>query len=85
MGNRQQAVVLGAILNQMQTLKNQEDPVRARLCRAHYGLVTMQPFKDNTHFPYEKYVHPLTGEAFARDQIAWFIHKVRNDWRNTTH
>ncbi|KAI5847104.1 hypothetical protein DFP73DRAFT_544211 [Morchella snyderi] len=71
----QQAVVRGAITKQIQTLKALEDPVQSHLCRKNYGLVTMKPFNERKHFAYEKYVDPLTGNVFAKDQIEWLIRK----------
>ncbi|RPB10165.1 hypothetical protein P167DRAFT_566804 [Morchella conica CCBAS932] len=71
----QQAVVRGALTKQIQMLKELEDPVQSRLCRKHYGLVTMKPFSETTHFDYERYVDPLTGNVLAKNQIEWLIRK----------
>lgn len=53
----------------------EEDPVKVRLARAHYGLLSMRRFDRNIHTEAERYVHPVTGEVLARDQITWFIAK----------
>lgn len=74
--HRQEAVVRGALTKQIQMLKELEDPVQSRLCRKHYGLVTMKPFDEAKHFEYEKYVDPLTGNVLAKNQIEWLIRKV---------
>lgn len=71
----QQSVVLGCLATQLQRIRLEEDPVKIRLARAHYGLLSMRRFDWNIHGEHERYVHPITGEELARDQITWFIAK----------
>ncbi|KAA8899502.1 hypothetical protein FN846DRAFT_909576 [Sphaerosporella brunnea] len=71
----QQSVVLGCLFTQLQRLRRDDDPVKVRLCRAHFGVVCSMPFNPTKHSEHEKYIEPVTGQVLARGQIMWLIHK----------
>jgi hypothetical protein len=73
----QQSVVLGCLFTQLQRLRRDEDPVKVRLCRAHFGVLCSMPYNPAVHMPSERYTEPFTGQELARDQILWLIYKVR--------
>lgn len=74
--NSEQAVVLGCLYTHLQRLRKEEDPVSQRLCRASLGVVALKAFNPATHAPEERYVHPVTGQELALNQIMWLCKKV---------
>lgn len=50
--------------------------METRISRCNYGIIYDDFFDANKHFQSERYVHGVTGEVMARDQLKWYLERV---------
>ena len=71
------AIVRGAVLKGLEPRSGPTKTEVVRRARRSYGVPTNQPYIEGKHAELDLYVDRVTGDRLARNQISWFVRKVR--------
>jgi hypothetical protein len=64
-------------MDRIQKLNLGHSIMEIRCCRASYGMVCMELYDKLKHIGLETWTDPLDQKVYVKEQIDWFVKKVR--------